>query len=56
MGERQGCRVVDVVAARRGVPPIRGEGSRGVVDDDVGAVAQDCRLDADRGDEARVAG
>jgi hypothetical protein len=54
--ERQGGGVVDVVAARGGVAAVCGKGSRGVVDDHVGAVAEHLGFDADRGDEACLGG
>src|SRR5581483_5701918 len=50
--ERRG--VVDVLARRRVVAPVRGEGADGAVDDDVGSVAEDVGLHADRRDEARL--
>ena len=48
MGERQGGGVVDVLAVWGGVSSIGCEGARGVVDDDIRAVAEHIGLDADR--------
>ena len=56
MRERQRGRVVDVLAARRDVPPVSGQGASGVVDHDVGAMPEDIGFHADRRDEPRLAG
>ncbi len=54
--ERERGGVVDVFARRRHVAAIRGQSARGVVDHDVGAVAQHLRFDADGRDEPHMPG
>src|SRR5450759_952212 len=56
VGKRKGRGVIDVLATWSRMPAIRREGARGAVDDDVCSVSEHRGLDADRGDEARVAG
>src|SRR5437764_15286007 len=51
VSERESRGVVDVLTAGGGMAAIRGKRPGSVVDDDVGAVAQHLRLDADRRDE-----
>ena len=53
-GERGG--VVDVFPAGRAVAPVGGQRPSCVVDDHVGPVTEHLSLDADRGDEPRMAG
>ena len=47
MGEREGRSVVDVLAAGRSMAAVRGQGSGGVIDDDIGAMAEDLGVEVE---------